>query len=96
MSTKLQGVIEFLQKNPDLAKKDPNLLREIQEVCINFPGKLENESKKDLFDEFNETTMINMLTAFFMSIKTIQDVLHLKPDFHHHKLRSGGGPGFDF
>jgi len=87
LSTKIQSLIEYIEKNPQV-KNDPIFLREVKELCINFPSEIDNDYKKDLFDEFNETTMTNMLTSLFVANKTIQDVLHLKVGFDTRSMRS--------
>lgn len=88
LSNKIQTLIEYIEKNPQVVKNDPNFVREVKELCINFPSEIDNDYKKDLFDEFNETTMANMLTALFVANKTIQDVLHLKVGFDTRSMRS--------
>jgi len=88
LSTKIQILIDYIEKNPQIAKNDPNLLREVKELCINFPSGGDDGYKKDLISEFNDTATINMLTSLFVANKTIQDVLHLKMGFDVRSMRS--------
>ena len=88
LSDKIQILIDYIEKNPEAAKNNPNFFREVKELCINFPSSEDPGCKKELVDEFNETTMINMLTSLLVANKTIQDVLHLKMGFDVRSMRS--------
>jgi len=56
-------------------------MRELKELCANFPKDMDSDFRKTLVDEFNETATLNMLTSLLLANKTIQDVLHIKIGF---------------
>jgi len=82
---KLQSLIAYVEGNKEVVKKNPGLLRELKELCANYPKDMDSNYKKDLMDEFNETAAINMLTSLMLANKTIQDVLNIKIGFDTRK-----------
>jgi len=56
-------------------------LRELKEVCINFPSRMKTGYRDEIIDEYKETSLTNMLTALLVANKTVQDVTNLRPNF---------------
>mmetsp|Transcript_714 Transcript_714/g.664 ORF Transcript_714/g.664 Transcript_714/m.664 type:complete len:102 (+) Transcript_714:613-918(+) len=80
LKEKIQFLITYIEKNPSVAKND-EFMRELKEVCINFPQKVNKNYREDIVNEYKETSMINMLTALLVANKTVMDVTHLRPQF---------------
>jgi COP9 signalosome complex subunit 6 len=80
LQEKIQYLIDYIEKNPKV-KENVEFMRELKEVCINFPEKVDKTYREDVVTEFKETSLINMLTALLVANKTIQDVTHLRPQF---------------
>jgi hypothetical protein len=79
----LDEKIQVLLKAFDSKSKlDPEILRELKEVAINFPEKMKKSYREDLISEYKETSVINMLTAMIVANKTISDVTYLRPQFN--------------
>ncbi len=77
---KIQMLLKFLEKNPK-AQQDAEFMRELKEVCINVPDKFKPGYREDIIEEYKETSLINMLSSLLVANKTIQDVVHLRPQF---------------
>lgn len=77
---KIQILLEYVQKNPKV-QNDNEFMRELKEVCINIPDKFKADYREDIIDEYKETSLINMLSSLLVANKTIQDVIHLRPQF---------------
>lgn len=77
---KIQLLLEFLHKNPKV-QNDPEFMRELKEVCINIPDKFKTDYREDIIQDYKETSLINMLSSLLVANKTIQDVIHLRPQF---------------
>jgi len=77
---KIQLLLEYIQKNPKI-QQDPEFMRELKEVCINLPDKFKTDYREDIIGEYKETSLINMMSSLLVANKTIQDVVHLRPQF---------------
>lgn len=77
---KIQMLLEYIQKNPKV-QENAEFMRELKEVCINIPDKFKNDYREDIIEEYKETSLINMLSSLLVANKTIQDVIHLRPQF---------------
>lgn len=80
LEEKIQYLINYVEKNPK-AKENFEILRELKEVCINFPDKMEKNYREELIEEYKETSLVNLMTALLVANKTVQDVTHLRPNF---------------
>lgn len=80
LEEKIQYLINYIEKNPK-AKENIDILRELKEVCINFPDKMEKDYREELVEEYKETSLVNLMTALLVANKTVQDVTHLRPNF---------------
>jgi proteasome lid subunit RPN8/RPN11 len=80
LEEKIQFLVNYIEKNPKV-KEDKEFLRELKEVCINFPSRMKTGYRDDIIDEYKETSLTNMLTALLVANKTVQDVINLRPNF---------------
>ncbi len=77
---KIQLLLDYLEKNPKV-QNNPEFMRELKEICINVPDKFKTDYREDIIGEYQETSLINMISSLLVANKTIQDVVHLRPQF---------------
>ena len=75
-----KGFQSYVQSNPKILE-DAEFMRELKEVCINLPDKFKTDYRENIIQDYKETSLINMLSSLLVANKTIQDVVHLRPQF---------------
>eukprot|EP01016_Furgasonia_blochmanni_P003868 TRINITY_DN11517_c0_g1_i3.p1 TRINITY_DN11517_c0_g1~~TRINITY_DN11517_c0_g1_i3.p1 ORF type:complete len:322 (-),score=56.18 TRINITY_DN11517_c0_g1_i3:159-1124(-) len=80
LRTRLQMLQQVLEKN-EKVKKDPRLLRELNEIVNSYPTSLGADVEEQMLNEYYENALVGCLSTVTVANKTISEVINLKSAF---------------